>query len=180
VQGNTKVASMYSLDPVRIVISVPEMAVSLVRKDVVLNIQVTAYPDKLFPATVTYVSPALRTQQRDLLVEAKAPNAEGLLRPGMFATVQASLGDEQVLTVPSDAIVVDGDVRRLFIVKDSRAFEMVVRTGVTRENRTAVYEELTPDTSVIRHPPATLRDGAPVAMGAGASANVTHTGTTTN
>ena len=129
---------------------------------------------------MTYVSPALRTQQRDLLVEAKAPNPDGLLRPGMFATIQASLGDEQVVTVPSDAIVADGDVRRLFIVKDNRAFEMVVRTGITRENRTAVYEELTPDTAVIRHPPAGLRDGAPVASGAGARANVAHTGTTTN
>jgi membrane fusion protein (multidrug efflux system) len=180
VQPNTKVASMYSLDPVRIVISVPEAAVSLVRKDVVLNVQVSAYPNKLFPATVTFVSPALRTQQRDLLVEAKAPNPEGLLRPGMFATVQASLGDEEVVTVPADAVIADGDVRRLFVVKDNRAFEMVVRVGITREERTTVYEDLSPDTAVIRHPPANLRDGAPVASGPGGHTNVTHTDTSTN
>ena len=181
VQPNTRVASIYSLDPVRVVISVPEAAVSLVQKDAVLNIQVSAYPDRLFPAKVTYVSPALRAQQRDLLVEAKAPNAEGLLRPGMFATVQASVGDEQVVTVPSDAILSDGDVRRLFVVRDSRAFELVVRTGATRDNRTAVYEELTPETPVIRRPSSTLRDGAPVAGGgAGARANVTQTGSAAN
>jgi len=171
VQPNTRVATIYSLDPVRIVVSVPEAAVSLVHKDAVLNIQVSAYPNKLFPATVSYVSPALRTQQRDLLVECKAPNPEGQLRPGMFATVQASVGDEQVVTVPSDAILADGDVRRMFIVRDNRAYELVVRTGATRDNRTAVYEELPPDTLVIRHPPVTLRDGAPVASGAGARAN---------
>jgi len=194
VQPNTKVASMYSLDPVRVVISVPEAAVSLVRKDVVLNVQVSAYPDKLFPATVTFVSPALRTQQRDLLVEAKAPNPEGLLRPGMFATVQASLGDEDAVTVPSDAIVAEGDVRRLFVVKDDHAFEMVVRVGVAREERTVVYEDLQPDTAVIRHPPAGLRDGVPVAApglggpgspgshghGQSAHSEVTHTNTPAN
>lgn len=180
VQPNTRVATIYSLDPVRVVISVPEAAVSLVSKDAVLNIQVSAYPDKYFPAKVTYVSPALRTQQRDLLVEAKAPNPDGLLRPGMFATVQASLGDEQVVTVPSDAILSDGDVRRMFIVKDGVAFELVVRTGASRDNRTAIYEELTPDTQVIRHPPNTLRDGAPVAAGAGARANVLRTSTAAN
>jgi membrane fusion protein (multidrug efflux system) len=177
VQASTKVATMYTLDPVRIVISVPEQAVSLVRKDVTLNIQVSAYPDRLFPATVQYVSPALRTQQRDLLVEAKAQNAEGLLRPGMFATVQASLGEEQVPTVPADAIVVDGDVRRLFLVKDDRAFELVVKIGGTRDDRTTVYEEFEADATVIRNPPATLRDGVKVAAGDATHTTATHTDT---
>ncbi|MET0384640.1 MAG: efflux RND transporter periplasmic adaptor subunit [Polyangiales bacterium] len=179
VQPSTRVATIYTLDPVRVVISVPEQAVSLVRKDATLNIQVSGYPDKLFPATVQYVSPALRTQQRDLLVEAKAQNPEGLLRPGMFATVQASLGEEQVATVPADAILVDGDVRRLFLVKDGRGFELVVRVGAVRDDRIAVYEDLEADVPVIRHPPATLRDGAQVTAAAGTHTN-THTATHTD
>jgi membrane fusion protein (multidrug efflux system) len=166
VQANTKVASMYSLDPVRVTISVPELGVSLVRVGVTVNVQVSAYPDKLFPATIQYVSPALRTAQRDLLVEAKAPNPEGLLRPGMFATVQASLGDELVATVPEDAVRVEGDVRRLFLAQNDRAFELVVRTGVSRDGRTVIYEDLAEGTAVIRQPPATLRDGDPIQLGA--------------
>jgi membrane fusion protein, multidrug efflux system len=166
VQPNTKVASMYSTDPVRITISVPERGVSLVRAGVTLQAQVSAYPDKLFPATVQYVSPALRTAQRDLLIEAKAPNPEGLLRPGMFATVQASLGDEKVATVPDDAIRIEGDVRRLFVAQNEHAFEVVVRTGISREGRTVIYEELEEGTTVIRKPAPTLRDGDAVHFGA--------------
>jgi membrane fusion protein, multidrug efflux system len=169
VQANTKIASMYSTDPVRITISVPERGVSLVRSGVTLNIQVSAYPDRLFPATVQYVSPALRTVQRDLLVEAKAPNSDGALRPGMFATVQASLGDEQVSTVPDDAIRVEGDVRRLFLAQDDRAFELVVRTGISRDGRTVIYEDLAEGTAVIRQPTPGLRDGDPIHLGATAS-----------
>jgi membrane fusion protein (multidrug efflux system) len=170
VQASTRVASMYSLDPVRITISVPERGVSLVHTGVILDIQVSAYPGRLFAAKVQYVSPALRTTQRDLLVEAKAPNPDGALRPGMFATVQASLGDELVSTVPEDAIRSEGDVRRLFLARDGRAFELVVRTGITREGRTVIYEELAADTPVIRHPPLTLHDGDPINPGAGARA----------
>jgi membrane fusion protein, multidrug efflux system len=169
VQASTRVASMYSLDPVRITISVPERGVALVHTGVTLNFQVAAYPDRLFPATVQYVSPALRTAQRDLLVEAKAPNPDGVLRPGMFATVQAKLGEETVATVPEDAIRTEGDVRRMFLARDGRAFELVVRTGITRESRTVIYEDLAVDTAVIRQPPAGLHDGDPIAA-AGARA----------
>jgi membrane fusion protein, multidrug efflux system len=176
VQANTRVASMYSTDPVRVTISVPERGVSLVHTGVTLNIQVSAYPDRLFPATVQYVSPALRTMQRDLLVEAKAPNPDGVLRPGMFATVQASLGEEMVATVPDDAIRSEGDVRRLFLAREGRAFEMVVRTGITRDGRTVLYEDLAADTPVIRRPPLTLHDGDPINAGAGERAAATPTG----
>jgi membrane fusion protein, multidrug efflux system len=176
VQANTRVASMYSTDPVRVTISVPERGVSLVHTGVTLNIQVSAYPDRLFPATVQYVSPALRTMQRDLLVEAKAPNPDGVLRPGMFATVQASLGEEMVATIPDDAIRSEGDVRRLFLAREGRAFEMVVRTGITRDGRTVIYEDLAADTPVIRRPPPTLRDGDPINAGAGERAAATPTG----
>jgi len=173
VQPHTRVASMYSLDPVRITISVPERGVSLVRTGAQLDISVAAWPDRVFPATVEYVSPTLRTMQRDLLIEAKAANADGALRPGMFATVQVSLGDEKLATVPFDAVVADGDVRRIFLVRDGQAFEMVVRTGVTRDQRIVVYEDLTQDTLVIRHPPADLRDGAVVTIGGSTQAAVT-------
>jgi RND family efflux transporter MFP subunit len=165
VQGNTKVASMYSTDPVRITISVPERGVSLVRTGVTLNVQVAAYPDRQFPAVVQYVSPALRTMQRDLLVEAKAPNPDGALRPGMFATVQASLGDEQVTTVPDDAIRIEGDVRRVFLAQEDRAFELVVRTGISRDGRTVIFEDLAEGTAVIRRPAQTLHDGDPIHLG---------------
>lgn len=160
VQPHTRIASMYTLDPVRITVSVPERGVSLVRTGVNLDIEVAAWPGRVFPATVEFVSPALRTMQRDLLIEARAANPDGALRPGMFATVQVSVGDEKLATVPFDAIRTDGDVRRLFLARDGHAFEMVVRTGVTRDGRIAVYEDLAADTLVIRQPSAELRDGA--------------------
>jgi len=166
VQPHTRVASMYSLDPVRITISVPERAVGLVRNGVKLGVSVAAWPGRLFDATVEHVSPALRTMQRDLLVEATAPNADGALRPGMFATIEVTMGQENVPTVPSDAIVADGDVRRLFLVRDGHAFEMVVRTGVERDGRIVVQEKLANDTLVIRRPPAELHDGDAVSANA--------------
>jgi membrane fusion protein (multidrug efflux system) len=165
VQPSSKVASIYALDPVRVTVSVPEPAVGKVHEGQDLELNVTAVPDRAFPAKVVYMSPALRPSTRDLLVEAKAPNPDGALRPGMFATVELTVGQEQVPAVPEDAVATEGTVKKIFLVKDGRAFEVVVRTGVKLNGWVAVLEPLDTKTQVIRRPPPGLRDGTAVALG---------------
>ncbi len=157
----TRVASVFSVNPVRVSISVPEQAVGVIKEGQTLDIRVSSY-DRAFPATIRYISPALRPNTRDLIIEAMAPNADGALRPGMFATVLLMVGEEEQPTVSSDAIKADGTVRRMFLARDGHAFEMVVRTGVAKDGRVAVLEQLTDKDKVILNPPAALRDGASI------------------
>jgi RND family efflux transporter MFP subunit len=162
VQPMTRVASLFVYDPVRVTVSVPEAAIARIREGQDLEVRVAAFPDRAFPAKVQYVSPALRAQTRDLVVEARASNPDAALRPGMFATVELVTGDEELATVPEDAIVKEGSVRRLFLARDGKAFELVVETALTRDGRVGVREALTPGAAVIVRPPAGLRDGNPV------------------
>jgi membrane fusion protein, multidrug efflux system len=169
VQPASKVASIYALDPVRVTVSVPEPAVGKVKEGQSLGLHVAAAPERTFSATVVYLSPTLRQSTRDLVVEAKAPNPDGVLRPGMFATVELTIGQEQLPTVPEDAVVVEGTVKKIYLVKEGRAFELVIRTGVKEDGRIAVLEPLDGKTQVIRRPPPGLRDGAAVVLGASAN-----------
>lgn len=162
VQPPTRVASVVSIDPVRVQISVPESAVAMVREGQTLDLHVAAWPDRAFPARVKYVSPALRPATRDLVVEALAPNKDGALRPGMFATVQLLVGEEDQPTVPAEALRVDGTVKRLFLAKSGQAVELVVRTGVSKDGRVAVLDALSNEDKVVVRPPASLRDGAAI------------------
>ncbi len=162
VQPPTRVASLYSVDPVRISISVPEPAVGRVQAGQKLDVQVSAWPDKSFPAEVRYVGPALRPATRDLIIEAVAKNPAGDLKPGMFATVRLLVGEEDEPTVPADAVKEEGQVRRIFLARDGAAFEMVVRTGVAKDGRVAVLESLGAGDRVIRNPPSALRDGSSI------------------
>jgi membrane fusion protein (multidrug efflux system) len=162
VQPSSRVASVYAIDPVRVSISVPEPVVGRVQKGQQLEVQVSAWPERTFPAEVRYVSPALRPNTRDLIVEAVAKNSEGALRPGMFATVRLLIGEEDEPTVPLDAVKEEGQVRRIFLARNGAAFEMVVRTGRKKDGRIAVLEPLGNGDRVIRNPPAGLRDGASI------------------
>lgn len=162
VQPPTRVASVFSVNPARISISVPEPAVGRVKEGQALDVEVSSWPDRKFPATVRFMSPALRAQTRDLIIEASAKNDDLALKPGMFATVKLVIGEEEQPTVPLDAIKQDGTVRRLFVARESRAVELVVKTGLVKDGRIAVLEALSADTQVILKPPAGLSDGAAI------------------
>jgi membrane fusion protein (multidrug efflux system) len=141
---------------------VPEQAIALVKVGQTLDVNVISFPDRPFPATVRFISPALRASTRDLIIEASAKNADNLLRPGMFATVSLVVGEEDQPTVPVDAIKEDGTIKRMFLAKNGSAYEMIVRTGVTRDGRIAIFEPLTAGQPVIVKPPPGLRDGSTI------------------
>jgi membrane fusion protein (multidrug efflux system) len=162
VQPPSKVASVFAVDPVRISISVPEAAVSQIREGQELMVQVSAWPGREFPAAIRFVSPVLRQNTRDLVVEASAKNPDSALRPGMFAMVKLVVGEEEQPTVPKDAVSVDGTVKRMFLARDGVAFEMVVKTGVTLAGRIAIHEPLQKTDRVIVRPPPGLHDGSPI------------------
>lgn len=162
VQPPTKVASIFAINPVRVSLSVPEPAVSMVKEGQELLLEVSSYPDRQFPATVRFVSPSLRTNTRDLIIEASAKNDDLALKPGMFATAKLSIGEAQQPTVPNAAIVADGTVKRMFLARNGQAFELVVSTGVSKEGRVAVLEPLQPGEKVIIKPPPGLHDGSSI------------------
>lgn len=162
VQPASKVASIFSIDPVRVSISVPERAVAQVQPGQTLQLDVSAYGDRKFPAVVKYVSPALRAGTRDLIVEAQAENKDLSLKPGMFATVLLATGEEDQPTVPLEAIKTEGPVKRMFLAREGQAYEMVIRTGVEKDGRVAVLEPLQAGQKVIVKPPPGLRDGASI------------------
>ena len=162
VQAPTRVASVFAINPVRVSLSVPESAVSLVKEGQSLMLGVSSWPGRDFPATVRFVSPALRPTTRDLIIEAQAANPDSALRPGMFATAKIEVGEAEQPTVPVAAIVADGTVKRMFLARAHQAFEMIVRTGVTKDGRIAVFEPLTSADLVIVSPPPGLQDGASI------------------
>jgi RND family efflux transporter MFP subunit len=73
----------------------PEIALA---KDISVGMKATVttqhYPEERFPATVTFVSPAVDLGGRSLGIKVLVDNAEGLLRPGMKASVSVELPSE--------------------------------------------------------------------------------------
>jgi membrane fusion protein (multidrug efflux system) len=96
------------------------------------------------------------------VVEAFARNPKGELKPGMFATVRLLVGEDEQPTVPLAALRTDGTTNRLFLARSGEAFEMIVRTGETKDGRVALLEPLDDSAAVILNPPPDLHDGSAI------------------
>ena len=79
-------------------------------------VNLSAFPGKAFVGAVDYVGATMEETTRTVKVRVVVDNAGGLLRPGMFASVDVTLGSGgEALMVPAEAVVSDGEDRFLFV-----------------------------------------------------------------
>ena len=157
------VATVVRVDPMRVELTVPEQAVSLVKAGQPVQITVDAYPGETFPAKVRFVSPSLRTDQRALTVEAVAPNSDGRLKPGLFATAQIQQPTSSpALLVPASAIETVAGTSRVYVIKTDKVEERIVTVGETVGQQVEITSGLTRGDTVAAAPKGHLSDGIEV------------------
>jgi RND family efflux transporter MFP subunit len=133
------VATVVRIDPLRIELSIPEQDVSRIAAGQPVTFRVDAYPDRQFAGTVRYISPALRPDQRAMVIEAVVPNPDATLKPGLFATAEiAEPGRRTAVLVPRAALREVGSTRRVFAVVDGRLEDRIVTLGQAVGDRVVV------------------------------------------
>lgn len=162
VAPNTPIVSLYTPDPLRLELTVPEANIGGVKTDQRVAFSVSAFPDTTFEGVVKFISPNVRPTTRDLVIEAFCANPDLKLRPGMFAVARLEMAQKPLPAIPSAAIVTEGGVSRAFAIVDKRVQERIIQTGGAREGKTAVLAGLAVGEAVVVSPGPDVRDGAPV------------------
>jgi len=106
VQPGQKLFELVALDPIEVEFHLPEKESSRAAVGAQVAVRVAPFPDEVFEARVTLVSPTIDPTTRTLRVKAALPNADGRLRPGLFA--RADLGvavREDVAMIPEEAVL---------------------------------------------------------------------------
>ncbi len=128
---NAKIATIIRTSPLRLRIDVPEASIGKVAIGQGITLQTSAYPDRNFAGTVARILPNLNVSARTLTVEAEVANGDGLLKPGQFATVRITQSKpENAVMIPATAIKAEGDINKVYIVKDGVAREKIIQTGL--------------------------------------------------
>lgn len=160
----TLVATLVQTNPVRVDFAVPEKYAQNLRAGGTLELTSDAFSGAL-PARISAISPLIDPTLRTLQVRAVAPNGAGRLVPGMFVRVQVNLsGDVRSILVPSQAIVPELKGKKVFLVKNGKARETFVKTGLRSDQRVQITEGLAVGDSVIVTGIMALRDGSPVVV----------------
>lgn len=107
-------------------------------KDQKIRLRSEAWPGRQFEATIFYTGDVVQESTRTLSMRAMAENAEGLLKPGMFVSIELpNLSSFEVLQVPLTALQDYEGKTFVFVHADTDQFERrVVETG--RRNTTSV------------------------------------------
>lgn len=133
---NSKVATIVRTSVLRMRIDVPEQSIGQVKVGQGISLQTTAYPDRNFSGIVTRIAPSLNATSRTLIVEAEVENVDGLLKPGQFATVRITQPQaKQSIMVSASAVKAEGDTNKVFVIKEGRAEERIVKVGVLENNK---------------------------------------------
>lgn len=155
--------TLQSLDPLKVDFRVPETQLSEIRAGQSIKVTVDALPGREFSGEIYAVDPQIDVNGRAIHIRARIPNADGELRPGLFARVTvASARRENALMVPEGAIVPQGDRRIVYRVADGKAAAVPVRIGQRRAGEVEVLEGLRLDDVVVTAGQQRLRDGQPV------------------
>jgi len=163
VTRGTRVVTVVRIDPMRVELTVPEQAVSLVHAGQPVRLTVDAYPDDVFDATIRFVSPSLRADQRALTVEAIAPNADGRLKPGLFATASIQQPHSApALLVPVTSVETVSGTSRVYVIKDAKVEERVVTLGERVRDQIELTSGVSAGEIVAAEPNGRLSDGAAV------------------
>jgi membrane fusion protein, multidrug efflux system len=163
VTRGARVATIVRVDPMRIELTIPEQSVSLIKVGQPVRVAVEAYPGEIFNATVRYVSPSLRSDQRALTVEALASNPDGRLKPGLFATALIQQPQSApALLVPASAVEAVAGTSRVYVVKGDKAEERIVTLGETVGNQVEITSGVTAGEVVAAEPKGRIADGTAV------------------
>lgn len=109
----------------------------------VVDIEFPDLPGRRMSGRVSFVSPDVMPGSRLTLARIAISNPDGKLRPGMAAYVINRPNLQEVLTLPVDAVIRDGEKSLVWLQKDSATFQYKeVRTGSESNHRIAITSGL--------------------------------------
>lgn len=190
VSPGTTVVSLQQLDPMLIDFPMPEQRIGQLREGQEIEVEVDAYPGRVFRGAIASIDARVSPETRNILVRGEIPNADEALRPGMFGNVSVVAGAaREVVTAPrtaisyslyGDAVFVltpDGEAKGEAGAMDKatdkpdapevfRAERRFVRSGEARGDRVSIVEGVKPGERLVTEGQIRLQPGARVKIGA--------------
>jgi membrane fusion protein (multidrug efflux system) len=116
--SGTTIVTVQQVDPVFVDFFLPQKNLAEVKVGQRTVLALDAFAGKAFEGEINAISPKVDNDTRNVQVEAKVPNPDGRLAPGMFANVNVDLGTKQrYLTLPQTAVVYNPYGETVFVVR---------------------------------------------------------------
>ena len=135
----SSIATIADLSSVWVVGDLYEKDLSPARRGSPAKITLAALPDKSWSGTISNISDVLDPNTRTLKARVVLPNPQHMLKPEMFATMHLVGHKQELMTVPTTAVLHEG----------SDTFVMVKKSDGTYEKRNVTIANTTSDKTEI-------------------------------
>lgn len=102
--GGLPVVQVQQITPVKMNINISETLFKSVKVGTPVTVKVDAYGDEEFKGKVSLIYPTMDGATHTFPVEVQLANADGRVRPGMYARVTINFGVQKHVVVPDEAI----------------------------------------------------------------------------
>jgi membrane fusion protein (multidrug efflux system) len=168
VSAGTEITTLDDTATMKLDFSVPETFLAAIRSGLEIQARASAYPTLEFKGKVATVDTRVDPETRSVAVRAVLPNTKGLLRPGMFLTVNLIRERVDALLLPEQALVPEQDRQFVFVVVAAgdalRASKRAVTIGRRQPGIVEIVDGIAIGEQVVVEGTLKLRDGAPVTL----------------
>src|SRR5262245_41881447 len=114
-----------------------------VRNGQPVKVTVTAFPGTTFSGKVIFINSVVDPDSRTVKVRTEVPNAEGRLKPDMFANVEIITDVERTaISVPQSAVLEDNGKSVVFVADGQSYKQRQVQLGIKSGDRVAIVDGL--------------------------------------
>jgi membrane fusion protein (multidrug efflux system) len=164
VDAGTPIVELTQVDPLDLAFGIPQRFAS----ELALGQRVAGAVGRCGPAfegVVEVIDPRVDPATRSIRLQARVPNPDGDLYPGMAVSLRLQVGEiEEAVVVPQEAVVRQGTRHLIYVLDpDDRAEQRVVALGQFFEDGVHVVSGVEPGERVVAAGQQKLRPGAPTA-----------------
>lgn len=124
------VVTLTVLNPIRVMVPVPERYVSRINKGDASQVIFDALPGRTFKGRIDAIIPKADRAGRTFPVRIEIPNSKGTIKAGMLGRATVAVGNShKAVLIPKDALVLRGGGKSVYVINDQIAHLVQVKTG---------------------------------------------------
>ena len=137
------------LQPIRVVADVFERHLEQVREGQTVTVTTPMNPDRTYESTIAQLVPKVDEERRAVSARIRLDNADGALRPGMFATARVAITGDAQPALPSNAIMTDENGTYVIVDEGNNTYRRQPVDAPADADGFVVIPELQPGTEVV-------------------------------
>ncbi len=175
VNPGDKIVTLQMLDPIYVDFFLPQKFIAKLKAGQNITIFSESFPEKIFKGTVTAIDPKIKSNTRNVHLQASLTNQEQNLLPGMFVSVEMNVGETvKHLTLPQAAISYNPYGELVYVINETgknknnqpilTVRETFITVGETRGDQVNILKGLKEGDIIVTSGQMKLRNGSQVVI----------------